>query len=182
MVTRKVYTERGTGMNIIRICFGVLGLTVTILISVAATVVHGMDKGTFSGSWVATGSIEPISFEDKREVALFRLSGHVNLKDKIGNQQDYWSECIGLSDSVSGSDGRCTWKGTGGQEIYLILKGKRLARGSEVNGTIIGGTGTATGITGSLSFIWSTMSVQPGQDSMVVGGYAKEFKGEYKLP
>lgn len=169
-------------MNIIRSCFGLPGLAAAMLLSLVATGVHGADQGTFSGSWVATGSLEQISFQEKREVALFKLSGHVNLQDAIGNQQDYWSECIGLSDSVSGSEVRCTWKGDADQEIYLILKGKRLARGSEVTGTIIGGTGTAAGITGNLSFIWSTMSVQHGQDNQELGGYAKELKGEYQLP
>lgn len=38
---------------------------------------------------------------------LFRLSGHVNLTGKIGNEHNYWSECIGLADSEAGSDIRC---------------------------------------------------------------------------
>lgn len=169
-------------MNFSRSYFGLPCLAATVLLSVAATGVQGMNEGAFSGSWVATGSLDHITFQENREVAVFRLSGHVNLQDEIGNQKDYWSECIGLSDSVSGSEGRCTWKGTDGQEIYLLIEGRPLARGSEVNGTIIGGTGRATGITGKLRFIWSTMSVQHEQNSLEVGGYAKELVGEYQLP
>ena len=51
---------------------------------------HAGEKGTFSGSWVANGSKEILPLGKNRETALFKLSGHVNLKDnKIGKEAGF---------------------------------------------------------------------------------------------
>ena len=52
--------------------------------------------GSFTGTSVANGTKDVLPFGAKRETALFKLSGHVNLKDQAGMQKGYWSECIGL--------------------------------------------------------------------------------------
>lgn len=140
------------------------------------------ESGTFTGTWVANGTQEALPFIEGRKIALIRLSGHVNLKDPIGKESDYWSQCIGLTDSALGSDIRCTWHNPDGQKIYLALKGKQMADGSLVTGDIIGGTDAAKGITGSLSFSWSSMSLQQDQGTVAVGGYANKLSGSYTLP
>ncbi|MGW8161020.1 MAG: hypothetical protein ACWGN1_02110 [Desulfobulbales bacterium] len=139
-------------------------------------------SGTFTGSWVANGTRDMLPFAENRQVALFRLAGHVNLNDTVGVDSDYWSECIGLADSETGSDIRCTWSSLDGYKIFLVLKAQKLALGSRVSGTIIGGTGAATGISGSLEFTWSSMSFQRVDKNNAIGGYAKALKGSYKLP
>lgn len=139
-------------------------------------------SGSFTGTWVANGTRDILPFGDKRETALFKLSGHVNLKDPVGMQKDYWSECIGLADTESGSNVRCVWRSLDGQEIYLVLQSKQLATGASVSGTIVGGTGSAQGIQGSVEFEWSTMSFQKNNNSTEVGGYAKDLKGSYQIP
>jgi hypothetical protein len=139
-------------------------------------------SGSFTGTWVANGSKDVLPFGDKREAALFKLSGHVNLKDQVGMQKDYWSECIGLADSESGSDVRCVWRALNGQEIYIVLKSQLLTQGSSVSGTIVGGTGLAAGIEGTLSFHWSTMSFQKQNNTTAVGGYATDLTGTFQLP
>ncbi len=139
-------------------------------------------SGSFTGTWVANGTRDVLPFGDKRETALFKLSGHVNLNDQVGMEKDYWSKCIGLADTDSGSTIRCVWRSLDGQEIYLVLQSKQLATGTRVSGTIVGGTGSAHGIQGSLEFKWSTMSFLENNNSMEVGGYAKELKGSYQLP
>lgn len=143
---------------------------------------HAEKSGSFSGTWVANGTRDPLPFLEGRDVALFKVAGHVNLKSTIGKESDYWSECIGLSDTSAGSNVRCTWRSNQGQEIYLVLKSTTLMEGSRVTGNIVGGTGKAKGITGKLSFTWSSMSIQREQDTQVVGGYAKELQGSYQLP
>ncbi len=141
------------------------------------------ESGTFTGTWVANGTRKDVlPFGEDRETALFNLSGHVNLKDQIGNQTDYWSKCIGLADTKTGNTIHCTWRSMNGQELYLTLKSQRFAEGSEVVGTIIGGTGSTKGITGSIDFKWSSMVLQSVNDYTTIGGYAKELKGSYKLP
>ena len=108
------------------------------------------DDGTFTGTWVANGHKEVLSFGSDRETSLFRLSGVVHLTNKIGKESDYWAEGIGLADSETGSDIRCVWRSMDGDEIYLIMKGTMMEKGSSVTGNIIGGTGAAKGITGTL--------------------------------
>lgn len=141
------------------------------------------EDGTFAGSWVANGSKEVLTLGSERETALFKLSGHVNLlNNKIGKEQNFWSECIGLADSVSGSDIRCVWRSLDGQEIYLTMKGTRMEKGSSITGSIIGGTGAAKGITGTLHFTWSSMSFKQANNETGIGGFSKDVSGTYKLP
>jgi hypothetical protein len=143
---------------------------------------YAAEPQTFIGTWVANGSKEVLSFGGNRQVALFRLAGHVNLKNEVGKENDYWAECIGLADSEAGSNARCVWRALNKQEIYLTLQGERLTEGSSVTGKIVGGTGAASGITGSIQFKWSSMSAHSANDITAVGGYAKELKGTYQLP
>jgi hypothetical protein len=137
---------------------------------------------SFHGTWVANGSKEVLSMGKDREVALFRLAGHVNLENEVGKESDYWSNCIGLADSDTGSKVHCVWRGLNDQEIYVTLQGNKLAEGSSVTGKIVGGTGAALGITGSIQFKWSSLSAHSTNDVTAVGGYAKELQGTYQLP
>jgi hypothetical protein len=100
----------------------------------------------FTATWVANGSKEALALGSERETAIFKLSGDVNLTNKVGKESNYWSECIGLADPETGSDIRCVWRSLHGDEIYLTLKGTRLEKGSTITGSITGGTGAAKGI------------------------------------
>ena len=147
--------------------------------------VSAAEDGTFTGTWVANGSKEVLAFGSERETALFKLSGDVNLNHKIGRESNYWSECIGLADSETGSDIRCVWRSLHGDEIYLTLKGTRLEKGSTITGSITGGTGAAKGITGTLRFTWSMMSFdllnnETGRTGIT--GFSKDVSGTCKLP
>lgn len=140
------------------------------------------EEGSFAGTWVANGSKEVLAMGSEREAAIFNLSGHVHLDKGIGKEGDYWAECIGLADAETGSDIRCVWKSMGGDEIYLTLKGTRMEKGSNVVGTIIGGTGRAKGITGTLRFTWSMASFKQANKETGIGGFSKDLSGSYKLP
>ena len=143
---------------------------------------NAAEAQSFHGTWVANGSKEVLSMGKNGDAALFRLAGHVNLKNPVGEESDYWSECIGLADSETGSKAHCVWRGLDNQEIYITLQGNKLAAGSSVIGKIVGGTGAALGITGSIRFKWSSMSAQSANDVTAIGGYAKELQGTYQLP
>ena len=139
-------------------------------------------EGTFTATLVANGSKEVLALGNERETAIFKLSGDVNLSNKLGKESNYWSECIGLADSETGSDIRCVWRSLHGDEIYLTLKGTRLEKGSSINGSIIGGTGRAQGITGTLRFTWSMMFFEQGNKETGISGFSKDLSGTYKLP
>lgn len=163
---------------VLLVCANMLCVMPNCLVSQAADA----EQRAFTGSWVATGSEETLTLGTGREAALFKLSGHVNLHEEIGGEIDYWAECIGLADTESGSSARCVWKSLNGIEIYLTLEGRKLVEGSSVTGQFIGGTQAAEGITGSIEFKWSTMSMQGSNDKITIGGYAKELRGNYQLP
>mgnify|MGYP000569416627 CR=1 FL=1 len=166
-----------------RLCI-LLALSLWCLAASQSTVsqVLAAEEGTFTGTWVANGSKEVLAFGNGREAALFKLSGHVRLIKKIGKESDFWAECIGLADSETGSDMRCVWRSLDGEEIHLILKGTRMEQGSSITGTIIGGTGPAKGITGTIRFTWSMMSFKQATSEAGIGGFAKDLSGTYKLP
>lgn len=140
------------------------------------------EEGTFTGTLVANGSKEVLALGPERETALFKLSGDVNLATRIGKESNYWSECIGLADTETGSDIRCVWRSLRGTEIYLTLKGTRMEKGSSITGSIIGGTGAAKGITGTLHFTWSMASFKQANEETGISGFSNDLSGTYKLP
>jgi hypothetical protein len=142
---------------------------------------HAGQKGTFTGSLMANGSKEVLDFGE-RETALFKVSGLVNLKDNIGKEKDFWASCIGLADAETGSDIRCVWRSLDGQEIYLTLKGTRMEKGSRITGSIVGGSGSVKGISGSVDFTWSDMSFRQVNAETGISGFSKDLNGTYQIP
>ena len=160
----------------------VINLIVISLALGLPTVSRAAEPGAFNGTWVANGSREMFPFSDDREVYTFELSGHVSLKTNLGKKNDYWSECIGLSDSAEGAVARCVWKDLDGSELYITLQSKRLNEDSRVTGTIVGGSEQLEGITGSLSFVWSSISFQKEGTREAVAGQTLGLSGTYQLP
>lgn len=137
--------------------------------------------GTFSGSWIASGSYQELDFAEGREVLTFRLSGHVNLKNEIGAVTDLWSECTGLWDAGTGSATRCVWRTPGGEDAaYSILEGRLVEERVRVTGQFVGGAGRLKGLTGSLSFTWSSVFRNPTEKRFT--GHTEDLSGSYQLP
>jgi len=137
-------------------------------------------SGTFSGTWIASGQLQPFDFTEGREVATFKLAGHVNLEGVVGEVEDYWAECVGLSDSVAGSSARCVWRSLKGDKAYSVLKGEPLEEGQRVSGEFVGGTGRLQGITGTFTFTWISTFTDESQNAFT--GHTKDLKGAYQIP
>jgi hypothetical protein len=172
------------GMNILSLKWwsGGIILVVLLLIFGFQTESRAEDSGEFSGSWVANGSRENFPFSADREVYTFKLVGHVSLETKLGKKKHYWSECVGLSDSASGAVARCVWKDLDGPEIFVTLQSDRLQSDQRVTGTIVGGSEHLEGISGDLSFVWSSISFQKEGGKSMVSGQTLDLSGSYQIP
>ena len=138
--------------------------------------------GTFRGTWIANGTRTMFPFGADRKIYTFTLSGHVNLETSLGNKKDYWSECVGLADTATGTVARCIWKDLDGPEIYITLQTERMQENNPVSGKIVGGSGHLAGITGDLSFIWSSVSFQREDRVSTLTGQTRDLQGSYSIP
>jgi hypothetical protein len=137
-------------------------------------------SGTFSGSWIASGQRRAFDFVKGRDVGTFNLAGNVSLKGEFGGIEDFWAECVGLSDSVEGSSVRCVWRSLKGEKAYSVLSGQPLKEGVKVNGEFVGGTDSLKGLTGTFNFTWTSTFTEKNQG--IFTGHTKDLKGSYKIP
>lgn len=156
----------------------------SIIVTVAAILpiqlVSAEQTGTFTGTWIASGQTRTLDFLEGREIDTFKLAGHVNLKNEVGEEEDYWAECVGLSDSVTGSAVRCVWRSLQGDKAYSVLSGQPLAEGDKLTGEFVGGTGSLKGLTGSFTFTW--ISTFTDEDLGIFTGHTKDLSGTYRIP
>jgi hypothetical protein len=176
----KSHLQGGKIMNV-RTAAGVLFwaiAAIAVMLSVGDALAE--QAGTFTGTWVASGKRQPFDFVDDREVSTFQLAGNVSLKDSFGGVEDFWAECIGLSDSEAGSTVRCVWRSLKGQKAYSVLKGRTLEEGVQVNGEFVGGTGSLKGLAGLFTFTWTSTFIDPVQGMFT--GHTEDLSGTYRIP
>jgi hypothetical protein len=166
-----------------RLILRILACGFLLLATSPMTQSHAAESGEFRGTMIANGTRTPFPFGDGRQVFTFKLGGHVSLQNPLGKKKDYWSECIGLADSTTGVVGRCVWKDLDGPEVYLTIQSDKLQQGSQVSGTIVGGSGKLAGISGDLLFNWSSVITQTDADGIVnVTGQTKNLGGSFRVP
>jgi len=137
-------------------------------------------SGSFSGTWIASGQRQTFDFVEGREVGTFKLAGNVSLKAELAGIEDFWAECVGLSDSVTGSSVRCVWRSLKGEKIYSVLSGQPLKEGVKVTGEFVGGTDNLKGLTGTFNFTWK--SAFTDKDQGIFTGFTQDLNGTYKIP
>ena len=115
-----------------------------------------------------------------RQVGIFKLSGNVSLKDEFDEIEDFWAECVGLSDSVDGSSVRCVWRSLKGDKAFSVLRGQPLIEGVKVTGEFVGGTGRLKGVAGSFTFTWTSTFMNKAQG--VFTGHTEDLSGQYQIP
>jgi hypothetical protein len=164
-----------------KLCRSIL-LLVLLVTAGALTGAQAGEVGDFNGTWIANGTRTPFAFGEDRSVYTFEISGHVNLQTGLGKVKNYWSSCVGLSDSVTGSVVRCVWKDLDGPEIYITLQSDKLQTNSRVTGSIVGGTEHLKGISGDLSFTWSAVTILEEAGGESITGQTLDLSGTYQVP
>ena len=137
-------------------------------------------SGSFSGNWTASGQSETFDFVKDREVGTFKLAGNIFFTEEFAGIADFWAECVGLSDSVTGSSVRCVWRSLKGEKAYSVLSGQPLEEGVKVTGEFVGGTNRLKGLTGSFDFTWKYTVTDQNQG--IFTGFTQDLKGTYKIP
>jgi len=165
-----------------RLMLRIVVCVVLLLTASPLALSHAAESGEFKGNWIANGTRTPFSFGDDRQVFTFKIAGHVSLQTSLARKKDYWSECVGLVDSVTGLTGRCVWKDLAGPEIYITVQSDRLQQGSLVTGTIVGGSGKLAGISGDLTFNWSSVISLTEDGVVTVTGETRNLAGHYRIP
>jgi hypothetical protein len=155
-------------------------IPVFVTVFILAQAASAAQAGSFAGTWIASGQRQTFDFVAGREVGTFNLAGNVSLKDEFGEIEDFWAECVGLSDSVADSSARCVWRSLKGEKAYSVLKGQPLEEGVKVTGEFVGGTGSLEGLTGTYNFTWT--STFTDRDQGIFTGHTKDLKGSYKIP
>jgi len=137
-------------------------------------------SGSFSGNWTASGQSETFDFVKGRAVGTFKLAGNIFLNEEFAGIADFWAECVGLSDSVSGSSVRCVWRSLKGEKAYSVLSGQPLEEGVKVSGEFVGGTDRLKGLTGTFEFTWKHTFTD--RDQGMFTGFTQDLNGTYKIP
>ncbi len=152
----------------------------TLLLLLPVPPVGAAEEGTFTGTWIASGQRYALDFMPEREVFTFRLQGHVNLKNNLGKVADFWSECTGLWDVETGSEGRCVWRSKKGEKAFIVLRGRAMEEGIQVTAEVIGGTGSLRDVEGIATFTWTSVFRDPDSGSLTA--HTENIEGSYRIP
>ncbi len=132
----------------------------------------------FAGSWNASGTRQTIPLGADRRASIIDLTGTMLLAGPGRPGVGFRSEVIGLVDSGTGMYGRSVWTDEHGDQVFSELKGEGTAARNRITGTLLGGTGRYTGVTGSYEFSWQ--SVIEAEDGSIQGR-AVDLKGRVRL-
>ncbi|MDJ0809918.1 MAG: hypothetical protein QNJ01_07440 [Desulfobacterales bacterium] len=152
----------------------------TLMLLLPASPARAAEEGTFTGTWIASGQRQVLDFIPDREIFTFRLQGHVNLTNNLGKVADFWSDCTGLWDDETGSEGRCVWRSKKGEKVFVILRGRALEEGINVTAEVIGGTGSLRDVEGIATFTWTSVFKDPDSGSLTA--HTRNMEGSYRIP
>jgi hypothetical protein len=119
------------------------------------------------GTLNASGSRHTIPVGDGRYASTLDLSGSLLLEGPARPGIGFQGEAVGLTDTVTGFQGRAVWTDENGDQLFSELKGQGTARGESVSGKFVGGTGRYRGAAGHYEFEWQY--VLESEDGLVQG-------------
>ena len=132
---------------------------------------------SFGGTWSAAGERRSLGIGAGRRAAILDLSGTVLLTGERGLGVGFQARAITFSDGTASSVGRAVWTDERGDRIFSELRGAAVETGRNVVGTITGGTGRWSGITGEYGFEWKYVIEGDGR----VQGRAVDLRGRARI-
>lgn len=131
----------------------------------------------FEGSWSAAGSRRTIPLGSDRRGSIIDLTGSMLLTGAGRPGVGFQSEVIALVDSDTGLVGRSVWTDEKGDQVFSDLKGEGTAAKNHIVGTVLGGTGRYSSVSGTYEFSWQYMIET---DDGSIQGRAIGLKGRFK--
>jgi hypothetical protein len=126
-------------------------------------------EGTYKleGTLNASGSRHTIPVGDGRYASTLDLTGSLLLEGPARPGVGFQGEAVGLTDTLTGFQGRSVWTDENGDQLFSEVKGQGTAKGESVSGKFVGGTGRYGGATGHYEFEWEY--VLESEDGTVQG-------------
>jgi hypothetical protein len=130
----------------------------------------------FEGSWSAAGERRTLEVAPDRQASLLDLSGSILLTGERGLGAGFQARAITYSDGTA-AVGRAVWTDELGDRIFSELRGAPVATGRHIVGTITGGTGRWSGISGEYELEWKWVVEVEGR----VQGRAVGLRGRARI-
>ena len=133
----------------------------------------------FEGSWSASGQRQTIPTESGQPAAIARVSGAVVLSKGSGIASGFAAEAIAFDDGTNATTGRAVWTDGSGDRIFSTLRGGQLQARRRIAGSITGGTGRWTGVTGEYELSWQYVVSADGGE---IQGRSVDLRGRLRWP
>ena len=131
---------------------------------------------TFDGTWTVTGQ-QTLLPTDRGLASVTQLSGAIALGATDGLTRAFRGQVITYDDGSGAVTGRALWTDHNNDRIFSSLRGDMRDNNRRVTGTITGGTGAYTGITGDYSFEWQYVLAAEGN---TLQGRAVNLRGRFR--
>lgn len=130
----------------------------------------------FEATWSAAGHRRVLRAGD-REAATTHLSGTMTVLRGEGLRRGFRGEAIGYSDGAAFGVGTLVLTDDHGDRVFCDLREQTSPGGTVYAGTIRGGSGAYSGVTGSFSFRWRHLVTTPEGE---VQGMTVGLAGRYR--
>jgi hypothetical protein len=132
----------------------------------------------FEATWSAAGQRRVLRAGERETVTTY-FSGALAVLEGKRLPKGFRGEALFYSDGGRAGVGTLVLTDDRSDQLICDLVGEAAAGGARVRGTIRGGTGAYSGVSGDLSFRWRQLVKTPEGE---VQGLAEEMRGRYRRP
>lgn len=112
------------------------------------------ESGIFEGTGSSSGRAQTLLLGQGRYVAIMTLNGSLILNGDRLLGHGFRSETIGFTDSLKGGKAWSVWTDSRGDKVFSEVQGGAVGTGIRFTGSLLGGTGSYSGLTGQYEFEW----------------------------